>query len=56
MYQFLKCKIYYGVNICSYVNVSPNVKIGNHVNIFSQSMIGHDTILEHYSYLQTMQF
>ena len=31
--------------------MSPNVKIGNHVNIFSQSMIGHDTILEHYSYL-----
>jgi acetyltransferase EpsM len=44
-------KIGYGVTIHPFVNVSTNVVIKNNVHIFSHSMIGHDTNLDHFSYV-----
>lgn len=44
-------KIGYGVCIQPFVSVGPNTQIGNHVQIFAQSLIGHGSKLEKYSYV-----
>ena len=44
-------KIGYGVSIQPFVSVGPNVTVGNHVQIYAQSLIGHNSILENYSYV-----
>jgi acetyltransferase EpsM len=44
-------EIGYGVAIQPLVNISPNVKIGNHIHVFAQAMIGHDAVLRDYSYV-----
>jgi len=44
-------KIGYGVSIQPFVSVGPNVTIGNHVQIYAQSLIGHDSSLSDYSYV-----
>ena len=40
-----------GVCIQPFVSVGPNTKIGNHVQIFAQSLIGHGAVLDDYSYV-----
>jgi acetyltransferase EpsM len=44
-------KIGYGTCIQPFVSVGPNTQIGNHVQIFAQSLIGHGSILDDYSYV-----
>lgn len=44
-------KIGYGTCIQPFVSVGPNVTIGNHIQIFAQSLIGHGATLEDYSYV-----
>lgn len=44
-------KIGYGTCIQPFVSVGPNVIIGNHVQIYAQSLIGHGSILEDYTYV-----
>ncbi|MDA3890956.1 MAG: acetyltransferase [Salinivirgaceae bacterium] len=44
-------KIGYGVCIQPFVSVGPNVEIGNHVQIYAQSLIGHNSTLKDYSYV-----
>lgn len=44
-------KIGYGTCIQPFVSVGPNVTIGNHVQIYAQSLIGHGATLEDYSYV-----
>lgn len=41
----------YGCTIQPFVSIGPNVEIGNHVQIFAQSLVGHDAIIENYSYI-----
>lgn len=41
----------FGVCIQPFVSVGPNTKIGNHVQIFAQSLIGHGSRLDNYSYV-----
>ena len=41
----------HGVCIQPFVSVGPNVKIGDHVQIFAQSLIGHNATLKDYSYV-----
>ena len=41
----------YGVSIQPFVSVGPNVTIGNHVQIYAQSLIGHNSTLDDYSYV-----
>jgi len=41
----------HGVCIQPFVSVGPNVKIGNHVQIFAQSLVGHNATLDDYSYV-----
>lgn len=40
-----------GCCIQPFVSVGPNTQIGNHVQIFAQSLIGHGAVLEDYSYV-----
>jgi len=40
-----------GTCIQPFVSVGPNTKIGDHVQIFAQSLIGHGAILDDYSYV-----
>jgi acetyltransferase EpsM len=40
-----------GVCIQPFVSVGPNVIIKNHVQIFAQALVGHDSTLENYSYV-----
>ncbi len=40
-----------GTCIQPFVSVGPNCKIGDHVQIYAQSLIGHGAILENYSYV-----
>ncbi|MEQ8553616.1 MAG: hypothetical protein RLO17_19860 [Cyclobacteriaceae bacterium] len=44
-------KIGRGSCIQPFVSVGPNTQIGNHVQIFAQSLIGHGAVLEDYSYV-----
>jgi len=44
-------KIGYGCSIQPFVSVGPDVEIGNHVQIFAQSLIGHNAKLDNYSYV-----
>lgn len=44
-------KLGYGVCVQPLVNIGPNVTIGNHVQIYAQSMVGHNTTLQDYSYV-----
>lgn len=44
-------KIGCGVSIQPFVSVGPNVKIADHIQIYAQSLIGHNSILENYSYV-----
>jgi acetyltransferase EpsM len=44
-------KIGYGVCIQPFVSVGPGVVIKNHVQIFAQSLIGHNSTLDNYSYV-----
>lgn len=44
-------EIGYGVCVQPFVSIGPNVKIGNHVQIFAQSLIGHNSELKDYSYI-----
>jgi len=44
-------KIGKGTCIQPFVSVGPNVTIGDHVQIFAQSLIGHGATLERYSYI-----
>lgn len=44
-------KIGYGSCVQPFVNIGPNVVIGNHVQIFAQAMIGHGAKLDDYSYV-----
>lgn len=44
-------KIGYGTCIQPFVSVGPNVTIGDHVQIFAQSLVGHGAQLEDYSYV-----
>ena len=44
-------KIGYGVCIQPFVSVGPNVTIGNHIQIYAQSLIGHNSTLDDYSYI-----
>jgi acetyltransferase EpsM len=44
-------KIGYGVSIQPFVSVGPGVTIGNHIQMFAQSLIGHDSTLDDYSYV-----
>lgn len=41
-----KAVLGHGVVLMPFTLVSPNVKIGNHTQLYAQSFIGHDTILE----------
>ncbi|MFC2117203.1 acetyltransferase [Bacteroidota bacterium] len=41
----------YGISIQPFVSVGPNVTIGNHVQIYAQSLIGHNSTLDDYSYV-----
>lgn len=41
----------HGVCIQPLVSVGPNVKVGNHVQIFAQSLLGHNATLEDYTYV-----
>lgn len=44
-------KIGYGCTIQPFVSVGPDVEIANHVQIFAQSLIGHNAKLDNYSYV-----
>jgi acetyltransferase EpsM len=44
-------KIGHGVCIQPFVSVGPDVIIGNYVQIFAQSLIGHGSTLDDYSYV-----
>lgn len=44
-------KIGHGVCIQPLVNVGPNVKMGNHIQIYAQCLVGHNAIIEDYSYV-----
>lgn len=44
-------KIGFGTCIQPFVSVGPNVVIGDHVQIFAQSLIGHGSQLDNYSYV-----
>lgn len=44
-------KIGYGTCIQPFVSVGPNTQIGNHVQIYAQSLVGHGATLEDYSYV-----
>lgn len=44
-------KVGYGVVIMPGVVVSPNVSIGNFVLVYANSLIGHDTNIEDYSFI-----
>ena len=44
-------EIGHGVSIQPCVSVGPNVTIGNHVQIFAQSLLGHNSTLDDYSYV-----
>jgi acetyltransferase EpsM len=44
-------KLGYGVSIQPLVNVGPGVEVGNYVHVFAQSMLGHDAVLEDFSYV-----
>lgn len=44
-------EIGFGTCVQPFVSVGPNVTIGNHVQIFAQSLIGHGAKLENYSYV-----
>ena len=41
----------YGTCIQPFVSVGPNTKIGNHVQIYAQSLIGHGSKLDDYAYV-----
>jgi acetyltransferase EpsM len=41
----------FGVSIQPFVSVGPNVRIGNHIQIYAQSLIGHNSTLDDYSYV-----
>jgi acetyltransferase EpsM len=41
----------YGCCIQPFVSIGPNVKIGNHVQIYAQALVGHGAIIENYSYI-----
>jgi acetyltransferase EpsM len=41
----------YGVCVQPFVSIGPNVRLGNHVQIFAQSLIGHGAVLDDYSYV-----
>ena len=40
-----------GTCIQPFVSVGPNSKIGDHVQIYAQSLIGHGAVIENYSYV-----
>jgi len=40
-----------GVSIHAFVNISANVKIGNHIQIYSNSNVGHDTEVEDFTFI-----
>lgn len=44
-------EIGHGVCIQPLVSVGPNVKIGNHIQIYAQCLVGHNAILDDYSYV-----
>ena len=44
-------EIGYGCCIQPFVSIGPNVKIGNHVQIYAQALIGHGAIIENFSYI-----
>ena len=44
-------KIGYGTCIQPFVSVGPNTTIGNHVQIYAQSLVGHGAKLDDYSYV-----
>jgi acetyltransferase EpsM len=44
-------RIGYGVSIQPFVSVGPGVTLGNHIQIFAQSLIGHNSTLDDYSYV-----
>ena len=44
------------MSIQPFVNIGPNVVIGDNVHIFSQAMIGHNTKLENFSYINGANF
>lgn len=44
-------KIGAGTCIQPFVSVGPNTQIGDHVQIFAQSLIGHGAVLDNYSYV-----
>jgi acetyltransferase EpsM len=44
-------EIGYGVCVQPFVSVGPNTKIGNHVQIYAQSLVGHGAILDNYTYI-----
>jgi len=44
-------KIGFGTCIQPFVSVGPNTQIGNHVQVFAQSLIGHGAVLDDYSYV-----
>lgn len=41
----------HGVAIQPLAHVGPNVRIHDHVHVFAQAMIGHDAVLEDFSYV-----
>lgn len=43
-------EIGHGVSIQPFVSVGPNVKVGNHVQIYAQVLVGHNSTLDDYSY------
>jgi acetyltransferase EpsM len=44
-------KIGYGCSIQPFVSVGPDVEIGDHVQIYAQALIGHDSRLDNFSYV-----
>ncbi len=44
-------KIGYGVAIQPFVSVGPNVTLGNHIQIYAQSLVGHNSRLDDFSYV-----
>ena len=41
----------YGTCIQPFVSVGPNVTVGDHVQIYAQSLLGHGAILKNYAYV-----
>ena len=44
-------KIGKGCLISPFVSIGPNVEIGNHVQIYAQSLIGHGAIIDNFAYI-----